>query len=96
MAYGQGARGSYDAERIAEHATLSQQRAQDIMESIKNLHSAVQDLREYWTDPSAKIFYEAHEAWEQSIAPAQTKLEELAQKLHAASEQYVHLGQIGF
>ncbi|MBR7835441.1 WXG100 family type VII secretion target [Actinospica durhamensis] len=88
MIGGHGAGGYYDPESIAQHAQLTQQRAEDISTAVSALMSAAQELEQVWSDLPGRQFKSDFDEWAGSAGPVVERLEEFAQRLRAAAARY--------
>jgi WXG100 family type VII secretion target len=82
------AQGSFDSTEIQSHATLTQQRADDLQQAIVSLRSAAGQLAAVWTGPGASAFQSAREKWEQALTPLQEALTTMGASLSKVSSVY--------
>jgi WXG100 family type VII secretion target len=88
MIGGRGAGGYYDPESIAQHAQLTQQRAEDISTAVSALMSAAQELEQVWSDVPGRQFKEDFTTWAGNTRPLVEELEQFAQRLRVAAARY--------
>jgi WXG100 family type VII secretion target len=82
------AQGTFNTEEIAQHASLTRQRAADLQQAIGNLRAAAGQLAAVWTGPGAAAFQSSRDQWEKATIPLQTALDTMGQTLTQASTAY--------
>jgi WXG100 family type VII secretion target len=82
------AQGTFDTAEIANHASLTRQRADELQQAIGNLRGAAAQLAAVWTGPGAASFQTTREQWEKAVAPLQECLSNMGVALNQASNAY--------
>lgn len=82
------ATGQFDTAEIANHASITRQRAADLQQAIAGLRSAAGQLAAVWTGPGAAAFQGAREQWERAVTPLQESLDLMGQALGQAGTAY--------
>lgn len=80
--------GQFDSIEIANHASLTRQRAEELDQAIGALRSAASQLAAVWTGPASTAFQAQRNQWEQSVKPVQESLQAMSSALSGASTAY--------
>jgi WXG100 family type VII secretion target len=80
--------GQFDTAEIASHASLTQQRADELEQAITALRSAASQLAAVWTGPGASSFQSMRDQWERSVVPLQESLAGMSSALGQTGTAY--------
>ena len=82
------AQGTFDSAEIANHASVTRQRSEELQQAIGALRSAAGQLAAVWTGPGAAAFQSTREQWERAVLPLQESLQQMGEVLNQASSAY--------